>query len=31
MEDEAGEDHLEQCIKDWTDLSNEYAVRFFLH
>ena len=19
---------LEQCVKDWTDLSNEYAVSF---
>ena len=30
MEDEAGEDYLEQCMKDWTDLATEYAVSSFI-
>jgi hypothetical protein len=26
IEDASSEEYLEQCMKDWTDLSNEYAV-----
>ena len=26
LADEPTEDYIEQSLKDWTDLSNEYAV-----
>ena len=29
MEDEATDDYLDQCMKDWADLANEYAVSLF--